>query len=318
MNDPAARYAEALAGLPKPGYGLCYHAGSLGVATLGVRAGLSSEQIVEDLHRAAQGGKRREPISQIVATVRRAFADHGDGRFVPTPKPRPLINGPVVLKRLIEPGRGATEADILGASPVPIPDRPEDHAVLLLQTLYPPDVFLFTGDRYDEGVMGKTIRTCAERVQCFLRGEKPGPHIIANPLDGKPHPTKSNEKKMTYRGDACVSSFGLCVVEFDGLDRGSQIAFWAAVNLPIVALIDSGGKSLHAWIDVQKLAPVRSMAEWDANIRNDLYQRFLVPMGVDGSCSNASRLSRLPGHFRDTGRWQRLLFLSPNGRRIFS
>jgi hypothetical protein len=84
-----------------------------------------------------------------------------------------------------------------------------------------------------------------------------------------------------------------------------------------VALIDSAGKSIHAWLDVQKLAPVSTSEEWEKNIKNRLYDRLLTPLGVDGACSNPARLLRLPGHFREEkGKYQRLLWLSPEGRPI--
>lgn len=315
--DLQARYRERLSSLPKPGYGLCFHTKSLGVADLGVTAGLSPEQIVADLHQAAQGGKRREPDSQIINTVRRALADHGDGRFVPVPRPKPIIrNGAAVLRKLIGQGRGVTEADMRKASPVPIDGK--DDTVLALQNLYGENDRIFVGERYNEGMMGATIRTCAEWIEHFRGGGKPGPHIIVNPLTGAPAPKKSDREKMTYRGDGNVAAYRFCVVEFDGLSREDQIAFWSVADLPVCALVDSGRRSLHAWLSVPRLAPVSTDEEWDKHIQDELYHQILVPMGVDGSCSNSARLSRLPGHLRDTGRMQRLLYLAPEGRRIFS
>jgi hypothetical protein len=316
-RDRIARYEQAVGNLPKPGYGLAFHSRSLGVATLGAKAGLSPERVFEDLCKAAQGGKRWEPDSQIANTVRRAFADYGNG-FIPKPRAKPLIHsGETVLRKIIEKGKGATEADIVGASPVPIPDRPEDHAVLTLQALYPPDALPFVGERYDEGIIGDTIRSAGEWVG-YLRGSgRPGPHIIPNQLTGLPAPRKDSQG-MTYRGDACVAAYHFCVAEFDNLDRDSQLAFWAVAGLPVCALIDSGGKSLHAWLDVRKLAPVSTAEEWNRHIKDELYQRLLIPLGVDAACSNPARLSRLPGHYRAKGRWQRLLYLAPNGRRIFT
>jgi hypothetical protein len=107
------------------------------------------------------------------------------------------------------------------------------------------------------------------------------------------------------------------VVEFDQLDRGLQIAFWSAARLPIVALIDSGGKSVHAWIAVQELGvEVATAEQWDAQIRRRLYG-LLTPMGADPACANPSRLSRLPGHYRaEKKTWQRVLWLSATGRPI--
>jgi hypothetical protein len=107
------------------------------------------------------------------------------------------------------------------------------------------------------------------------------------------------------------------MAEFDTLSREDQIRFWSAVKLPIVALIDSGRRSIHAWIDVQKLATVETSDQWETEIKGRLYDRLLTPLGVDGACSNPARLSRLPGHYREEKQaWQRLLWLSPEGRSI--
>ena len=69
-------------------------------------------------------------------------------------------------------------------------------------------------------------------------------------------------------------------------------------GMPISALIDSGGKSIHAWVRVD--APDRK--EWEA--RRDLIYN-LIP-GIDPKNKNPARFSRLPGAFRN-GCPQRLL-----------
>jgi len=96
-----------------------------------------------------------------------------------------------------------------------------------------------------------------------------------------------------------------------------QLKFWSSAKLPVVALIHSGGKSIHAWIDVQKRAKVECAEDWQTHIRGYLHDRLLAPLGVDAACSNPARLSRLPGHYREEkGQYQRLLWLSAEGRHI--
>ncbi len=142
------------------------------------------------------------------------------------------------------------------------------------------------------------------------RGELP--HIIPNPLTGLQGTTKSGSK--SWRADDCVASFRFCVVEFDSIGMDEQLAFWAGFKVPIAALIDSGGKSIHAWLRVD--APNRRA--WEEEVEDLLFGQILGPMGVDTACKNEARLSRLPGAFRpDRGRWQHLLYLAPQGRAIF-
>jgi len=70
-------------------------------------------------------------------------------------------------------------------------------------------------------------------------------------------------------------------------------------------------------VAVSKLVRVETLEQWQAQIKTRLYDRILTPLGIDGACSNPARLSRLPGHFRsEKGAWQRLLWLSAEGRPI--
>nr|HPR03448.1 hypothetical protein [Deltaproteobacteria bacterium] len=187
---------------------------------------------------------------------------------------------------------------------------------LILSTLYAPDDLVFIGEKHQEGILGDTIRPVSEWISYFQGGGKTGPHIIPNPLTGIPGPKKSGDGE-TLRGDLTVKAYRYCVVEFDNLSREDQIKFWSAARLPIVALIDSGGKSIHAWLQVSKLDEVRTLDEWDEQIKVRLYEKLLIPLGVDPQCKNASRLSRLPGHFRsEKNSMQRLLWLSNEGRSV--
>jgi hypothetical protein len=307
--DPQVKYRESLSNILPAGCGNCTHTHFLRVANYGRKAGLSPEQVFEDLRRATPRGKRPVTEGEHWDAVKKAFSG-STGDFVP--KPKPIIrDGALVLRRLIEQGQGATEESIRDASPVRIDGK--DDAVLTLQTLYSGDALLFIGEREDAGILGKTIRPCSEWIEHFRGGGKTGPHLIVNSLTGEPAPLKSDPEKMTFRGDGNVISYRFAVVEFDNLSREDQLAFWSVAPLPVCALIDSGGKSLHGWIDVRRLADVRAAEEWNLHIRTRLYHQLLVPLGVDSACSNPSRLSRLPGHYRaEKGRVQRLLFLSPS------
>lgn len=130
--DLQARYQESLSNLPTPGCGDGCHGAILGTANRGALAGRSPEEVFEDLRRAIPRGKRPVSDREVADAINKAFSEHADGCFVPRSKPKPIVrNGAVVLRRLIEQGRGATEEGIRAASPVPIPDRPEYHTKLL-------------------------------------------------------------------------------------------------------------------------------------------------------------------------------------------
>ncbi|MGD0658835.1 MAG: hypothetical protein ABSD38_12280 [Syntrophorhabdales bacterium] len=146
------------------------------------------------------------------------------------------------MKRLIEEGkrRGATEKRIREMSPIHIPDRPENHAVLFLKTLYAPGLLLFCGERHDAGIIGRTIRNRDEWVRHLRGGGRTPPFIIVNPVDGETHEKKSGG--LTLRGDNCVADFPYAVGEFDNIPLEDQLCFWAAAPLPVRALVITGAR----------------------------------------------------------------------------
>jgi hypothetical protein len=93
-----------------------------------------------------------------------------------------------------------------------------------------------------------------------------------------------------------------------------EFAFWYSIIskglLDVAVLLDSGGKSLHAWVRVN----LPDRATWDKEIGARFYGHdgVLTAMGADKACRNSSRLSLLPGHFRrEKDAFQILLYLKP-------
>ncbi len=304
------RYEEALRNLPPSGGGGC-HSALLRVANFGLRAGLTNEQLFRDL-RATVRGSRRVPDSEIMAAINRAAQDYQSPSNTPrwTPPPEPAIDGKATLQAILARGDGFTEADLWHISPVRPDWPPEEDAIRVLEALYSPADRLFAGGRCDPG----PVRTVAEWCAAFRAGASVPEHIIPNPLTGQLAPTKDG--KPSLRADACVSEYRCAVAEFDNMSREDQIRFWAGCRLPVFALLDSGGKSIHAWL---MIPGVTTAEQWARDVGGLLYQQHLVPLGVDPTCRNPSRLSRMPGHFRrDKGRMQCVLFLAPGGKVVLS
>jgi hypothetical protein len=302
------KYRKALGEIPAPGGGGC-HTSLLGAANLGIMAGLTDGQLLPDIRANIPQGKRNVPDNEITAAIKRArmdcqpFDGATDYRPPQCAPPKPIEEAkPEYLQYLIEKGKGQTEADFWEASPIRLYDDPAQDARLLLETLYRPDDMLFIGERFS-----KEVRPAAEWIKHIVKhGTKGLPHIIPNPVTGQQHPDKSG--KLSFRCDNAIKDFRYAVVEFDNLSREDQLAFWKAIPLPIAALIDSGGKSIHGWIEVGN---VQTTEQWEQLIENKLYKHYLIPLGVDPACRNEARLSRLPGHFRsEKGNWQKLLYLN--------
>jgi hypothetical protein len=287
------------------------------VANRGTLAGIDPQQILSDIRQAIPTGNRRVTDREIADAITKAMADHQGGTFTPRPRPHPVVqDGAAALRRLIGQGTITTEVDLWECSPIRLWSTPPDDPALLIEVLYTPDDLLWIGERHDAGILGDTIRTAGEWITHFHNCGQTAPHIILNPLTGLPTTKKTGDGE-TLRGDGNVATFRFCVVEFDTLSREDQIRFWSAVKLPIVALIDSGGKSIHAWLDVARLAEVAMEAHWATQIKGRLYDRILTPLGVDAACSNPARLSRLSGHWRTEKKaYQRLLWLAPEGRPV--
>ena len=114
-----------------------------------------------------------------------------------------------------------------------------------------------------------------------------------------------DQSDVARRGLGCRSNvFAHALAEFDADENGRliskeiQYALLLRSYLPIAALIDSGGKSLHAIVRID--APDR--AEYDRRVAQVLSR---VPC-VDTQNKNPSRYSRLPGVAREEGLQQLL------------
>jgi RecA-family ATPase len=92
--------------------------------------------------------------------------------------------------------------------------------------------------------------------------------------------------------DNAVSAYRHVLVEFDKRNRDEQIAIFQQSNLPITALIESGGKSVHAWVRVD----AESKEQWEQR-RNAIYE-FLSDFEPDPQNKNPARWSRLGGVMR--------------------
>ena len=301
----AERYAEEIRRCPHSGGGV--HSWLMTVCNLAAIAGIPPMEAEAEIIRAMT--RPPSPSSEVSAAIRKAFSEFVPGfdyapRHFPAPKPKPL---PQTAQKFIQRGDGAEESDWWEASPVRIDWEPgPEDALAILRTLYAPGEFVFCGERY-----GAEVKTAGDWMRRIEKGSPVPPHWIPNPLTGDEHPTGSGT--LSRRGDSAVASFRFAVAEFDGLSKPDQLAFWWGFRTaPIVALIDSGGKSIHAILRVD----CATRADWERDIEGKLFPSVLCLLGCDPACRNESRLSRLPGHFRrEKNAWQRLLYLSPEGKR---
>lgn len=134
-------------------------------------------------------------------------------------------------------------------------------------------------ERYND--LGAVIGDCPPDCGAWIR---------FNPLDGK---------GIT---DANVTAFRYALVESDAISVEKQYAIYHELELPIAAMVHSGGKSIHAIVKID--AP--DFKEYQKRV--DFLYEVCKKNGlvVDRNNRNPSRLSRLPGVTRK-GNPQRLL-----------
>lgn len=331
-----AKYRDALATMPVPGDGV--HGHMMRCADLGVMAGCADREIEADLRAVVQPERQRQRPHEIAEALHKARRD-----VAPLPtghqawKPSfSTVRAPPDRRRdwgrirgeIIARGGGAIEPDsaaLWESSPVRIDWPPQEDAYHLMRLLYHPTDHLFVGTGREWGdEQRRHVRTAAEWQDFFDRCQRKAaetanpnahsilggiyPHFIPNPLTGEMGMTKDG--RPTLRGDACVKEWRYAVGEFDGIPQAEQIAFWSGIGVPLVALIDSGSRSIHAWVRIC----ARDAAEWTELVEGKLFG-MLTALGIDRACKNESRLSRTPGVFRpEKNQWQRLLWLCPEGR----
>lgn len=117
-----------------------------------------------------------------------------------------------------------------------------------------------------------------------------GAWVRFNPLDGK------------GVADSNVAAYRYALVESDGISVERQYTIYHELELPIAALVHSGGKSLHAIVKID--APDFKEYQKRVNFLYEVCKRN--GLVVDCKNRNPSRLSRLPGVTRN-GIPQRLI-----------
>nr|DAW71923.1 MAG TPA: Regulatory protein repA [Caudoviricetes sp.] len=147
--------------------------------------------------------------------------------------------------------------------------------------------WLPTKGAYDRtaGQLIKELSQCNGDIGAVLGDyhEEAGAWVRFNPMDGK---GAKNEN---------VTDFRYALVESDSMPIDKQNAIYKELELPIVALVHSGNKSLHAIVKVD----AKNYEEYRNRV--DYLYKICQKNGiiVDTQNKNPSRLSRMPGFIRN-------------------
>lgn len=185
-------------------------------------------------------------------------------------------------------------------------EKPYQMAVRYIETLFQPDEkisFVHSAVQNKDGKWvpadGGNVRTASEIIKDLNKhrkmdagfgtiNESAGAWIRMNPTTG---PSDKNVTRYAYS-----------LVESDQLTIEEQQKMLINFKLPIAALVESGGKSVHAIVKVD----AKDLTEYKQRV-SFLYD-WLAKHSfiVDEANKNPARLSRLPGAMRN-GRMQKLL-----------
>jgi hypothetical protein len=140
-------------------------------------------------------------------------------------------------------------------------------------------------------------------LRAFTIGHEQGVFFLSNPIDGEYHPN-AQQGTMSRRSKESVTAFRHVVLESDCQPAEQWLRILVQIKLPILSIVSSGGKSLHALARINAV----SKEDWDQRVRR--LMPWLVKVGADRGALTAVRLTRLPGCYRGNS-LQQLLYLNP-------
>jgi len=182
-------------------------------------------------------------------------------------------------------------SEIASASPAPIPLDPVAQALALVSLFRPRDV-VWIGEEWDSGHWrhARHFRRAADWLEV---GVLAGPRIC--PAAFRPG--------VVSRAQRTVAARRFLVVESDDLPHAQQGAIFRHLiecGLRLRAVVDTAGRSLHAWFDSP---PPGGLAR---------LKSFLPEVGADPALFNPAQPCRMPGWPRaDTQRIPSLIYLAP-------
>lgn len=205
-------------------------------------------------------------------------------RAGPVAVPAPQTNGGLkeYIEALFQPGDGiglAHASHTREGDMIVVPDQPRGYAEMIKKAE--------EADARGDGLPAISGEGVYVRVNPFpLRGEFED--------EGEGTETSADDaneggfvEKLRYSEDN-VAEFRHTLIEWDDCPKELQLGRLIASGLPLAAIVDSGGKSLHGIVRVD----AADKAEYDERVQ--MIHALFDGTGLDSSCKNASRLSRLP------------------------
>ena len=193
------------------------------------------------------------------------------------------------------------------------PKRPRD-AHEFLRKLYPlgESVALFSKlkQRKPEIIWNHDLPDFGQLVS------EEGVFFLSNPVTGRRHLVESLKSEVNPTGETWWSNCAvtawrymllesdLSEIEHPGVGK-EWLKFLALLKAPVVSIVSSGGKSIHALVRID----ATSMEDWNKKVRK--YKEPFRELGADVNALTAVRLTRLPFCYRN-GTLQELYYCDPD------
>ena len=151
-----------------------------------------------------------------------------------------------------------------------------------------------------------------ERALDQFRADAPdGVWFLANPCDGRFRDiprliSEYNPTGRSRRAQENLTDFRHLLIESDDVDLGLWLAALVQLPLPILSVVTSGGRSIHALVRTG----CHTKAQWDELV-DRRWKPGLIRLGACKSSTSAVRLTRLPCCRRGNA-LQQLLYLNPD------
>jgi hypothetical protein len=264
-------------------------------------------------------GGPRHPVSPNAPPPRRSVA--AKPKETPEEKRRRLAEEALFNARAFLGGFWCNVIQVITRSPLTIPRTPKGQALVYLSCVHPSEerwvnvVTEFTlddqgkanpvgaGETYPVPVLRKRIGVRGVMQSCAGGWIRHNSVLPARVEGGKPF---GSGKEGAWT-DADVAACDRLLVESDILPLGVQLAVLVRLELPLLCLLDSGGRSIQAIVKTLGLEESQRILG------------LLKPLGFDQSNDNPGRLSRLPGALRKIkarnpkkGDLQRLIYACPD------
>lgn len=348
------RFHNALKNLPQRGEGL--HSALMSICNQGVAARLTENELIETISavdRAFKTGEVEDAVAKALADAEDWTS--GTRTPKPrTPMSKAVAAGRILAEdkkraaklqvALIEKGGGSVDpfSSELRAMSTPqfelVPAIPgiegSEHRrdmLVFLRTFFESNDYVYVGNARESKATQRYHIKTRDKWTVFFECK-------LNEIDSEPDPREQRRKLIalgdrfgftcvnslsgfpndqgSFRSNSNVKRYSFALVESDSLPLEQQIALMRGLRLPVKSLVFSGGKSIHALVDVARIPggeSVKDQSTWDLIVKKNFFGQ-VAPLGFDKATSNSARICRLPGLLRsDTGKFQQLLYMNQNG-----